>query len=107
MQVDRDLSRLLPAARFPPPEDSMPTPNSAAARDIATMIHPYTNLDAHRTVGPMIVNRGEGVYIFDDEGKRYLDGMAALWSASLGFSEKRLVAAATKQMEQLPYSSIF
>jgi 4-aminobutyrate--pyruvate transaminase len=85
----------------------MPTPNSAAARDIATMIHPYTNLDAHRTVGPMIVNRGEGVYIFDDEGKRYLDGMAALWSASLGFSEKRLVAAATRQMEQLPYSSIF
>jgi len=82
-------------------------PNSAAARDVASLIHPYSNLDRHRETGPVVMARGEGVYVFDDGGKRYLEGMAALWSASLGFSEKRLVAAATRQMEQLPYYQIF
>jgi 4-aminobutyrate--pyruvate transaminase len=82
-------------------------PNSSAARDIASLIHPATNLDSHTRTGPMVISRGEGVYVFDESGRRYLDGLAGLWSASLGYSEKRLVAAATRQMEQLPYCSLF
>ncbi len=86
----------------------MPTlPNSMAARDIASLVHPYTNLDQHPDKGPMIITRGEGVYVYDDTGKRYLEGMASLWCASLGFSEARLVQAATRQMEQLPTYHIF
>ena len=46
---------------------------------------------------------GEGIYVFDDAGNRYIEGLAGLWCASLGFSEKRLVAAATRQMERLPF----
>ncbi|HLK26774.1 MAG TPA: aspartate aminotransferase family protein [Caulobacteraceae bacterium] len=82
-------------------------PNSTAARDIANLIHPYTNLDRHREVGPFVISSGDGCYVFDDSGKRYLEGLAGLWSASLGFSEPRLVAAATRQMQRLPYSQIF
>jgi len=82
-------------------------PNSTAARDIASLIHPYTNLDRHQTSGPFVIRRGEGCYVEDDNGKRYLEGMAGLWSASLGFSEPRLVAAAARQMQQLPYSHLF
>ncbi|MCW3473295.1 aspartate aminotransferase family protein [Limobrevibacterium gyesilva] len=82
-------------------------PNSTAARDIATLIHPYTNLDRHMTAGPLVMTRGEGVYVFDDSGKRYLEGMAGLWSVSLGFGEQRLVDAATRQMQALPYSQLF
>ena len=82
-------------------------PNSTAARDIATLIHPYTNLDRHMTTGPVVMTRGEGVYVYDDTGKRYLEGMAGLWSTSLGFGEKRLVQAAVRQLEALPYSQIF
>ena len=82
-------------------------PNSTAARDIANLIHPYTNLDRHQTTGPFVIRRGDGCYVEDDNGKRYLEGMAGLWSASLGFSEPRLVAAATRQMQQLPYSHLF
>ena len=82
-------------------------PNSTAARDIASLIHPYTNLDRHRETGPFVIAAGEGCYVLDDSGNRYLEGMAGLWSASLGFSEPRLVAAATRQMAQLPYSQIF
>ncbi|HXQ12459.1 MAG TPA: aspartate aminotransferase family protein [Caulobacteraceae bacterium] len=82
-------------------------PNSTAARDIASLIHPYTNLDRHRVVGPFVIASGDGCYVYDEGGKRYLEGLAGLWSASLGFSEPRLVAAATKQMQRLPYSQIF
>jgi 4-aminobutyrate--pyruvate transaminase len=82
-------------------------PNSLAARDIASLIHPYTNLEKHKTDGPLVIARGEGVYVYDETGKRYLEGMAGLWSTSLGFSEKRLVEAARRQMEQLPTYHMF
>ncbi len=55
----------------------------------------------------MISLSGDGCYVYDEGGKRYLEGLAGLWSASLGFSEPRLVAAATRQMQRLPYSQIF
>jgi 4-aminobutyrate---pyruvate transaminase len=78
-----------------------------AASDVASMIHPYTNLDAHAATGPIVIVRGDGAYVEDDRGRRYLEGMSGLWSASLGFSEKRLVEAAHRQMQQLPYYQIF
>jgi len=82
-------------------------PNSTAERDIASLIHPATNLDTHQRTGPMVITRGEGIYIYDEAGRRYLDGLAGLWSASLGFSETRLAAAAARQMALLPYCSLF
>ncbi|MCP5085814.1 MAG: aspartate aminotransferase family protein [Rhodobacteraceae bacterium] len=78
-------------------------PNSPHARDIVSHLHPFTNLADHAEKGPHIFNRGEGVYVFDDDGKKYIEGLAGLWCAALGFSEKRLVEAATKQMEALPF----
>ena len=77
--------------------------NSAVSRDIAYHIHPYTNLKTHQTQGPLVMTRGEGVRVFDETGKGYIEGFAGLWCASLGFSEPRLVAAATRQLETLPY----
>jgi len=82
-------------------------PNSLAARDIAYSLHPYTNLDVHERKGPLVCEQGKGVYIYDDEGREYLEAMAGLWCVSLGFSEHRLVEAATRQMEKLPYMHIF
>jgi len=82
-------------------------PNSPAARDAAFFLHPYTNARAHEENGPMIIERGEGVYVYDDGGKPYLEAMAGLWSTSLGFQEERLVKAATEQMQKLPYYHTF
>lgn len=82
-------------------------PNSPAARDVAYFLHPYTNAKAHEEQGPMIIERGEGVYVYDDAGKPYLEAMAGLWCASLGFNEQRLVKAATAQLEKLPYYHTF
>lgn len=82
--------------------DKTPAPNSTSARDIAYHLHPWTDLDRHRETGPMVITRGEGVRVFDETGKGYIEGMAGLWYASLGFSEKRLAEAARRQMERLP-----
>ncbi len=52
-----------------PEAEAAPAPNSAAARDIAYCIHPYTNLKRHRETGPLVITRGEGVRVYDDAGK--------------------------------------
>jgi 4-aminobutyrate--pyruvate transaminase len=77
------------------------------ANDIEHYLHPYTNLSTHPAVGPMIISRGEGVYVYDDAGNRYIEGLAGLFCASLGFSEARLADAAQRQMRQLPFYHAF
>ena len=81
--------------------------NSAASRDIAYVLHPYTNLERHKTVGPQIINHGKGIWVYDEEGKAYIEGMAGLWCTSLGFNEPRLVEAAARQMQALPFYHVF
>ena len=80
----------------------MTEPNSAASRDIRNNIHPYTNLALHPEVGPHIVTSGKGVYVYDDDGKEYIEGMSGLWCTSLGFGEDELIEAAVRQMRALP-----
>lgn len=82
-------------------------PNSIEARDIAYHLHGYTNGRKHQQVGPLVIESGEGVYVTDVHGKRYIEGMAGLWSVALGFGEKRLVDAATRQMAKLPFYHTF
>ncbi len=84
------------------------SPTSAAARrDQSFHLHPSTNLRTVLNEGPLVITRGEGVYVYDDQGKRYLEGMAGLWCASLGFSERRLADAAYRQMCELPFYHSF
>ena len=78
-------------------------PNSPEARDIAYHFHAYTDAVAHAEHGPQIMERGEGVFVFDTHGKRYVEAMAGLWSVAVGFSEERLIAAAEAQMRKLPF----
>ena len=81
--------------------------NSNAARDIAHHLHPYTNFKKHEQTGPLTIVRGRGVYVMDDDGKEYIEGMAGLWSAALGFSNERLATVAYEQMKQLPFYHAF
>ena len=78
-------------------------PNSAEARDIRYHLHSYTNARKHEEVGPLIIEKGDGVYVEDASGKRYIEAMAGLWSVAVGFSEQRLVDAAIRQMKKLPF----
>ena len=81
--------------------------NSLAMRDIAHVLHPYTNWVKHEKDGPLVIEEGKGVFVTDSEGKHYIEGMAGLWCASLGFGEERLVQAAADQMRKLPFYHSF
>ncbi len=79
-------------------------PNSAAARDVAYYIHPQTNLRRHAEVGPAIISHGDGVYVVDENGNRYMETVAGLWCAALGFSaNERIAKVAYEQMLKLGY----
>jgi 4-aminobutyrate---pyruvate transaminase len=84
-----------------------PLVNSAAARDIAHVLHPYTDLKTHQEVGPVVITRGKGVRVWDDNGKDYIESVAGLWCASLGFDNERLVQAAVAQLRKLPFYHSF
>jgi len=82
-------------------------PNSVASRDVAYVLHPNTDAHAHERLGPTVMTRGRGVFVVDEEGREYLEAMGGLWSVALGFSEPRLVDAATRQLQQLPFYHLF
>ncbi len=81
--------------------------NDSHSSDVRAHLHPYTNVIKHRSTGPRVIERGEGIYVYDDAGKQYIEGMAGLWSVAVGFGEQRLVEAATRQMGKLPYYHTF
>jgi 4-aminobutyrate--pyruvate transaminase len=82
-------------------------PNSPEARDVAHHLHGYTDAVRHEEIGPLVIDRGEGIFVHDIHGKRYIEAMSGLWSVGVGFSEARLVEAATRQMQKLPFYHTF
>ena len=89
------------------PDTILPTNTSWSSRDAAHHLHPFTNIKRLEAEGAFVVTRGRGIYVYDEHGREYIEGMAGLWSASLGFDEPRLVEAATRQMRELPFYSTF
>ncbi|MGI4776497.1 MAG: aminotransferase [Janthinobacterium lividum] len=73
-----------------------------SASDIAAHLHPFTNLASHPQVGPLVIRRGDGIFVEDDQGRRYLEAMSGLWCASLGFSNARLAKAGSDALHSLP-----
>ena len=83
-------------------------PNSMAAKDAAFHFHGYTNAAKNEKDGGFVVTRGKGIYVYDEDGKEYIEGLAGLWCSSLGFGEvPRLTQAIVKQMADLPYYHTF
>jgi len=79
----------------------------AARSDIAHHLHSYTNLTQHEETGPLVLSHGKGIYVYDEQGREYIEGLAGMWCASLGFGEEALVDAAVEQMRKLPYYHTF
>jgi 4-aminobutyrate--pyruvate transaminase len=85
----------------------MPPLSNLATRDVETVLHPYVNLARFRETGPMIIERGQGVHVYDTEGKAYIEGMAGLWCTALGYGNEELVEAAAAQMRKLSFAHLF
>jgi 4-aminobutyrate---pyruvate transaminase len=82
-------------------------PNSIEARDVASLVHMQTNLRKHQKEGPLVIARGEGCRVFDDSGREYIESVAGLWCASLGFGSERLAKVAYEQMRKLGYYHLY
>ena len=81
------------------------TTASWQALDAAHHVHPFT--DPKPGKGVRVITRGEGVYIWDNDGNRLLDGMAGLWCVNVGYGRQELVDAASAQLSTLPYYNTF
>lgn len=88
----------------------MPPPSTTAqwqALDAAHHLHPFSDMASLNLQGSRVIVRGEGVYLWDSEGNRILDGMAGLWCVNLGYGRRDLAEAAYQQMLTLPFYNTF
>jgi 4-aminobutyrate---pyruvate transaminase len=67
-------------------------------------IYPTTNFKA---IEQLTVERGEGCYVWDNKGNRYIEGLAGLWCTALGYGNQEVIQAATEQMGKLSFSHMF
>ena len=81
--------------------------NSDYSKDIEFHLHSYTHPQTLEDEGPHILSKGDGIYVYDETGKKFIEGMSGLWCTSLGFSEKELVDTISEQLKKLPYYHSF
>jgi len=84
----------------------MPLSN-AQTRDLNSLFHPLSNLKTLAERGPLIIERGQGVRIYDTQGRDYIEAMSGLWCTALGWGDEELVEAAAEQMRKLSYGHLF
>ena len=77
------------------------------AADSRHFLHPFTDFAALAQKGSRIIERGEGIYLWDTEGQRILDAMSGLWCVNVGYGRRELIDAATAQLERLPFYNAF
>ena len=70
-------------------------------------LHPFTDSKVLHEVGSRIITRADGIYIWDNDGNRIIDGMAGLWCVNIGYGREELAEAASRQMRELPYYNTF
>jgi putrescine---pyruvate transaminase len=77
------------------------------ALDSAHFLHPFTDFKDLATRGARVIDRGEGIYVWDTGGKKLLDAMSGLWCVNVGYGRKELAEAAYQQMMKLPFYNSF
>jgi adenosylmethionine-8-amino-7-oxononanoate aminotransferase len=68
------------------------------------VLYPSTNLAA---IEQLTIERGEGVYVYDNKGNRYLEGLAGLWCTALGYGNQELIEATSEAMSKIAYTHLF
>ena len=93
-----------PAGAVPP---RSPGTRELQALDSAHFLHPFTDHGDLATRGARVIERGEGIYVWDSEGHRLLDAMSGLWCVNAGYGRRELADAAHAQMMKLPFYNSF
>ncbi|MFN8559374.1 MAG: aminotransferase class III-fold pyridoxal phosphate-dependent enzyme, partial [Dehalococcoidia bacterium] len=73
--------------------------------DLAHLIHPLYHPRAHE--GAMIFERGDGIYLWDVDGQRYIDALSCLWNVNVGHGRRELAEAAARQIEKLAFCNSY
>lgn len=77
-------------------------------RSLASFLHGFSHLGTLQDDGPLIVERGEGIYVYDIHGKRYIEGNSGLWNVIAGFDNRALIESAHEQLRKFPaYHTFF
>ncbi|MES2088690.1 MAG: aspartate aminotransferase family protein [Pseudomonadota bacterium] len=77
------------------------------ALDAAHFLHPFTDFKALAAKGSRIITRADGIYLWDSEGHQIFDAMSGLWCVNVGYGQRALIDAATRQLETLPFYNAF
>lgn len=87
----------------------IPSPETVHYRalDCAHHIHPFSDMGALNRLGSRVITKAQGVYLWDSDGHRLIDGMAGLWCVNMGYGRKELAEAAYRQMCELSYYNTF
>ena len=75
--------------------------------DRAHHLHPFTDFAELNERGTRVITRASHIYIYDAEGREYLDGMSGLWCCNLGYSRREIIEAVYRQLGELPYYNNF
>ena len=75
--------------------------------DKEVLLHPVTSISEHQANGPLIFKRAGGVRMYDNSGKSYIDGAAALWCVNIGYGRKRLAEVAKEEMNKIGFYHTF
>ena len=75
--------------------------------DLARVLHPNTNLAAFHRDGPLVLVRGQGIHVWDNRGRQYIEAMAGLWCTTLGYGDEELARVAYEQIKKLSFSHLF
>lgn len=87
-------------------KNQLPTA-SLQSMDSAHHLHPFTDTLALSNSGCRVITHADGVYIWDSEGHKMLDGMAGLWCVNIGYGRQSIADVAAKQLMELPYYNSF
>ena len=81
--------------------------NDIQTKDINHHFSPFSDNKELAEIGARVITKAKGVYIYDDNGNKLLDGMAGLWCVNIGYGRQELVDVAAAQMTELPYYNLF
>ena len=77
------------------------------AADAKHFLHPFTDFQALAKKGSRVITRADNIYLWDSDGNKILDAMSGLWCVNVGYGQRALIDAATKQLETLPFYNAF
>jgi putrescine aminotransferase len=86
---------------------NLPSTIELQRADAAHHIHPFTNMAELNKAGTRVIVRGDGIFLYDNDGTKFLDAMSGLWCVNIGYGRHELAEVASKQMKELPFYNTF